>query len=83
MRILDVLRDGEHCVCDLTAALDVSQSLLSFHLRTLKDAGLVSDRRRGRWVFYSLVPATLESLTAHLEELAGQARSASASFCCG
>jgi len=65
LRILDILRDGEHCVCDLTEALDIGQSLLSFHLKTLRDAGLVSDRRQGRWVHYSLVPEAV----AELEEL--------------
>jgi ArsR family transcriptional regulator len=39
------LRDGEKCVCDLTDLLDAAQSRLSFHLKTLKDAGLVRDRR--------------------------------------
>jgi ArsR family transcriptional regulator len=67
LRILDILRDGEHCVCDLTEALDVAQSLLSFHLKTLKDAGLVSDRRDGRWVHYSLIPQAV----AELEETLG------------
>src|SRR5205807_5531861 len=49
LKIIDLLRRGERCVCELTEALDVAQSLLSFHLRTLKDAGLVTDRREGRW----------------------------------
>lgn len=54
LRILEQLAGGERCVCDLTDALDAGQSLLSFHLKTLKDAGLVSDRRAGRWVHYSI-----------------------------
>ena len=51
LRILEVLRDGECCVCDLAGSLDIRQSLLSFHLRTLRDAGLVRDRSRlrNRW----------------------------------
>ena len=53
------LRDGEKCVCDLTDLLDAAQSRLSFHLKTLKDAGLVHDRRNGRWVHYSLNRETL------------------------
>ncbi len=51
LRLLQRLRDGEQCVCDLTENLESRQSLLSFHLRTLKDAGLVTDRRDGRWVY--------------------------------
>jgi len=51
LRIIERLREGEQCVCDLTEELGAGQSLLSFHLRTLKDAGLVRDRRDGRWVY--------------------------------
>ncbi len=66
LKILALLRGGEHCVCELTEALDLRQSLLSFHLKTLKDAGLVTDRREGRWMYYALAPETLEALAAHL-----------------
>ena len=54
VRILELLRGGEKCVCELIAALGVRQSLLSFHLKTLKTAGLVKDRKEGRWVHYSI-----------------------------
>src|SRR5215210_3544716 len=54
LSILERLRLGERCVCDLTDALDAAQSRLSFHLKVLKDAGLVSDRREGRWMYYTL-----------------------------
>jgi len=54
LAIVRRLRGGERCVCDLTDLLDAAQSRLSFHLKVLKDAGLVSDRREGRWVHYSL-----------------------------
>ena len=55
--ILEMLRSGEKCVCDLQDELDAAQSRLSFHLKVLKDAGLVSDRREGRWMMYTLVPS--------------------------
>jgi ArsR family transcriptional regulator, arsenate/arsenite/antimonite-responsive transcriptional repressor len=48
------LLDGEKCVCDLTDALETAQSRLSYHLKVLKDAGLVTDRREGRWAYYTL-----------------------------
>ena len=48
------LLDGEKCVCDLTDALETGQSRLSYHLKVLKDAGLVTDRREGRWSYYTL-----------------------------
>jgi ArsR family transcriptional regulator len=54
LSILQRLRTGERCVCDLTEALDAAQSRMSFHLKVLKDAGLVTDRREGRWMYYTL-----------------------------
>ena len=54
LSILERLRRGERCVCELTDALDAAQSRLSFHLRVLKEAGLVTDRREGRWMYYTL-----------------------------
>ena len=57
--ILEKLRGGEQCVCDLQDDLDAAQSRLSFHLRVLKDAGVVTDRKEGRWSYYSIVPEAL------------------------
>ena len=69
LHLVELLRDGEQCVCDLTDALDAAQSRLSFHLKTLKDAGLVSDRRQGRWVYYTLNPEALAGLAEFVGEL--------------
>ena len=65
LSIMGLLSRGERCVCELTDALEAGQSRLSFHLKALKEAGLVTDRREGRWVYYALSP---EGVTA-----AGQA----------
>lgn len=54
LKILYVLREGELCVCKIIENLGVSQSLVSHHLKILKDAGLVKDSKKGFWVFYSL-----------------------------
>ncbi len=54
LEIIELLRKGERCVCELTDTLDAAQSRLSFHLRVLKDAGIVRDRKDGRWVYYEL-----------------------------
>jgi len=62
LQIIDRLRDGEQCVCDLTDLLQTGQSRLSFHLKTLKDAGILRDRREGRWVYYSLNFEALEEI---------------------
>lgn len=63
------LSGGERCVCELQSDLDAAQSRLSFHLKKLKDAGVVSDRRDGRWVYYALVPGALEEMRAFLGEV--------------
>jgi ArsR family transcriptional regulator len=62
LHLVEILADGERCVCDLMAAVDAAQSRLSFHLKTLKDAGLVIDRKEGRWVHYRLRPEALEEM---------------------
>ncbi|WP_427159905.1 ArsR/SmtB family transcription factor [Aliinostoc sp. HNIBRCY26] len=54
INVLELLRQRELCVCDLCEALGVSQSKLSFHLKTLKEADLVNSRQQGRWIYYSL-----------------------------
>ncbi|MFL5467879.1 MAG: ArsR/SmtB family transcription factor [Gemmatimonadaceae bacterium] len=60
--IIELLRKGERCVCELTDTLDAAQSRLSFHLRVLKDAGIVRDRKDGRWVHYELEPEAFEEI---------------------
>jgi ArsR family transcriptional regulator len=60
LRILDLLRGGEQCVCDLQVDSDIAQSLLSFHLKTLRDAGLVTVRKEGRWSHYQLAPSAFD-----------------------
>ena len=69
LSILQRLRLGERCVCDLTDALDAAQSRLSFHLKVLKDAGLVTDRRDGRWMYYTLNTEALDQAAELLQTL--------------
>jgi ArsR family transcriptional regulator, arsenate/arsenite/antimonite-responsive transcriptional repressor len=54
LRIIKLLEQGELCVCDITAALDMVQPKVSFHLNALKEAGLIIDRKQGRWIHYRL-----------------------------
>jgi ArsR family transcriptional regulator, arsenate/arsenite/antimonite-responsive transcriptional repressor len=70
LSILHRLRFGERCVCDLTDALDAAQSRLSFHLKVLKDAGLVTDRRDGRWMYYTLNQEALNDVAELVGALA-------------
>src|SRR3954452_11751201 len=62
LEIIELLRKGERCVCELTDSLDAAQSRLSFHLRVLRDAGIVRDRKDGRWVHYELNRAAFEEM---------------------
>jgi len=54
LRIIKLLEKGELCVCDITAALDLVQPKVSFHLSALKEAGLIKDLKQGKWIHYSL-----------------------------
>lgn len=69
LEIIELLRKGERCVCELTDTLDAAQSRLSFHLRVLKDAGIVRDRKDGRWVHYELVPDAFEEIETLVTEM--------------
>ena len=74
LEIVGMLRDGERCVCDLMGALDAAQSRLSFHLKVLKDAGIVVDRRNGRWVYYSLSKEALDEAAGFIKSMKGHRR---------
>ena len=83
LSILQRLRLGERCVCDLTDALDAAQSRLSFHLKVLKDAGLVNDRKDGRWMYYTLNAETLAEVGELADALAAEPTAAERrSGCC-
>ena len=72
IRILFVLFEAEVCVCDLAAALHMTQSAISHQLRILKQNKLVKNRREGKSVFYSLADAHVRTIIAqgreHIEE---------------
>ena len=57
---------GEVCVCDLTAAFDLTQPTISHHLRVLREAGLIDSERRGTWVYYRILPAALDRIAGLL-----------------
>jgi len=54
LRILKLLMIREMCVCEIMVALDLTQPTASHHLNLLENAGLVKDRKKGKWVFYSI-----------------------------
>ena len=66
LRIVGVLAGGTRCVCDLQDSVPVAANLLSYHLRVLRDAGLVTAARRGRWIDYRLDPDGFAVLWAQM-----------------
>jgi ArsR family transcriptional regulator len=82
VEIIARLLDGEKCVCDLTDALGTGQSRLSYHLKVLKDAGLVTDRRDGRWSYYTLARDAFLEVEGLLASLRPRASRALKVNCC-
>ncbi|MEH1854633.1 MAG: metalloregulator ArsR/SmtB family transcription factor [Nostoc sp.] len=80
--VLELLRQRELCVCDLCEVLGVSQSKLSFHLKTLKEAGLVNSRQEGRWIYYSLNLPQFSILEKYLADFTQNQVISSARPCC-
>lgn len=75
LRCVALLTEGELCVCELTYALGLAQPKISRHLATLREAGVVRDRRAGLWVYYQINPAlpgwaktTLDSLATGVRD---------------
>ena len=66
LRILRILSQRESCVCELIDQIGLPQPLISYHLRRLREAGLVQTRRKAQWVYYSIDPDAWRSLIAPL-----------------
>ena len=74
LRMLSIIashQGGESCVCDISPAFDLSQPTISHHLKVLREAGLLDCERRGTWVYYRVLPAALEQLSAVLATESG------------
>ena len=67
LAILEFLSQRERCVTDLHEGIGGSQSRISFHLKVLRESGLVRRRRDGRWTFYSLGGETLDHMVAFMQ----------------
>jgi ArsR family transcriptional regulator len=66
LRLLSLIachEGGEACVCDLTAAFELTPPTISHHLKVLKQAGLIDSQRRGTWIYYWVNPGVLERLS--------------------
>lgn len=79
VEIVAALLGGERCVCDLMDVVGAAQSRLSYHLKVLKDAGVVTDRREGRWSYYTLERDAIVETEALLASLRPRVRRGS---CC-
>jgi len=62
LRLLEALRHGERCGCELMVILDAPQSTVATYLRTLRNAGLVKNRKKGRWNYYRIADAAVMDL---------------------
>jgi ArsR family transcriptional regulator len=85
LRIVELLSGGAQCVCDLAVSVGAKQPLLSFHLKTLREAGLVVATRRGKWIYYSLnveLLGELEGDLARLSEASAEAAARAEAECC-
>jgi ArsR family transcriptional regulator len=82
VEVVSLLLGGERCVCDLMDDLDLQQSRLSWHLRTLSDAGIVTGRREGRWNYYSLNKDVLDEAKGLLASLTPARRLTVRASCC-
>ncbi len=68
LSILDQLTEDQRCVCDLQETLEIAPNLLSYHLRILREAGLVESARRGRWVDYRIAENAAALVAAALPQ---------------
>jgi DNA-binding transcriptional ArsR family regulator len=66
LEIIDFLRDGEKCVCEITPHLKLVQPVVSRHLKILKDSGLVKRRKKGTWHMYSIADPEIYDVIDHL-----------------
>ena len=72
--ILNILRDGEHCVCHMEAYLGLRQAYISQQLAVLREAGLIQDRRDGWNIFYRVVTPQIFELLDAANRLTGQVK---------
>ena len=76
LKVLELLRSGEKCACDLLDIVEVGQSTLSHHMKILVESGIVSSRKDGKWTYYAIdehgsqkAVVLLESLTTVKRDL--------------
>ena len=74
LRVIAALRERELCVCELCDTLEATQSTLSTHLTLLRDAGITSTRKQGKWVYYRLTDKAAPLIETFLRHFADATR---------
>ena len=69
LHLLELLGSGEQCACVLLGNLDLSQPTLSHHMKILCDAGLVTSRKAGKWIYYTRQAKALDEIASYLQAL--------------
>jgi ArsR family transcriptional regulator len=69
LKIIDMLSCGELCACDILKFFQITQPTLSYHMKILTDCGLVSGRREGAWMRYTLNKSALEAVCGQLRNV--------------
>ena len=82
VQIVEMLSHKERCVCELEQVLGIAQSRLSFHLKVLKDAGILADRKEGRWMYYNLERDTLDQIAAYTKSVKPGKHAGSCTLAC-
>lgn len=83
IHILQLLRCGEKCACKLLEALNISQPTLSHHMKILCDAGIVTGRKEGKWMHYSISVSGCRAVSDYLAELTAPGSNDENKPCCG
>ena len=76
LRLLSLITShagGEACVCDISSPFELSQPTISHHLKVLRSAGILDSERRGSWVYYRVIPESLQRLSGVLQPESGAA----------
>lgn len=82
LRILDLLRGGEKCACDLLEQLKLGQSGLSYHMKILVESGIVDSRQEGKWTHYKISEKGSAYAGSLLRELTTPHGDADEAACC-
>lgn len=81
IKILQILRSGEKCACNLLEDMNITQPTLSHHMKILCDSGIVEGRKEGKWMYYSISRTGVEAAQQYLDILINTDNSISELFC--